>query len=135
MPNSMKERLTTPLVRENGKHRRASLGRGAGPGCRGIPRGDRKSTGRARSGMFSCSKTTNELNYVAQKFVRSVIGTKQHRQLQPDLTRARASPVLAAVFGAGGGTSSYREIEECEVILLWGSNARGHASDFFFIMC
>ncbi len=25
-------------------------------------------------GMFSCSKTTNELNYAAQKFVRSVIG-------------------------------------------------------------
>jgi len=28
------------------------------------------------------------------------------------------------VFGAGGGTSSYREIEETDVILLWGSNAR-----------
>jgi formate dehydrogenase major subunit len=28
------------------------------------------------------------------------------------------------VFGAGGGTSSYREVEEAEVILLWGSNAR-----------
>ena len=26
-------------------------------------------------GMFSCSKTTNELNYTAQKFVRSVIGS------------------------------------------------------------
>lgn len=26
-------------------------------------------------GMFSCSKTTNELNYAAQKFVRSVIGS------------------------------------------------------------
>ena len=26
-------------------------------------------------GMFSCSKTTNELNYTAQKFVRSVMGT------------------------------------------------------------
>ena len=26
-------------------------------------------------GMFSCSKTTNELNYAAQKFVRSVMGT------------------------------------------------------------
>ena len=25
-------------------------------------------------GMFSCSKTTNELNYAAQKFVRVVIG-------------------------------------------------------------
>jgi predicted molibdopterin-dependent oxidoreductase YjgC len=28
------------------------------------------------------------------------------------------------VFGAGGSTSSYREIEETDVILLWGSNAR-----------
>jgi len=28
------------------------------------------------------------------------------------------------VFGAGGGTSSYLEVEETDVILLWGSNAR-----------
>jgi predicted molibdopterin-dependent oxidoreductase YjgC len=28
------------------------------------------------------------------------------------------------VFGAGGGTSSYRETEETDLILLWGSNAR-----------
>jgi len=28
------------------------------------------------------------------------------------------------VFGAGGGTSSYREAEETDLILLWGSNAR-----------
>jgi predicted molibdopterin-dependent oxidoreductase YjgC len=28
------------------------------------------------------------------------------------------------VFGAGGGTSSYREVEETEFVLLWGSNAR-----------
>jgi formate dehydrogenase major subunit len=28
------------------------------------------------------------------------------------------------VFGAGGGTSSYREAEETDFILLWGSNAR-----------
>jgi formate dehydrogenase major subunit len=28
------------------------------------------------------------------------------------------------VFGAGGGTSSYRETEAAEIILLWGSNAR-----------
>jgi len=28
------------------------------------------------------------------------------------------------VFGAGGGTSSYREAEEADVIILWGSNAR-----------
>ncbi len=28
------------------------------------------------------------------------------------------------MFGAGGGTSSYQEIEEADVVLLWGSNAR-----------
>ena len=28
------------------------------------------------------------------------------------------------MFGAGGGTSSYREAEETELVLLWGSNAR-----------
>jgi len=28
------------------------------------------------------------------------------------------------VFGAGGGTNSYREVENTDVVLLWGSNAR-----------
>ena len=28
------------------------------------------------------------------------------------------------MFGAGGGTSSYREVEETDVVFLWGSNAR-----------
>jgi predicted molibdopterin-dependent oxidoreductase YjgC len=35
------------------------------------------------------------------------------------------------VFGVGGGTNSYREIEETEVILLWGSNARETHPIFF----
>jgi predicted molibdopterin-dependent oxidoreductase YjgC len=35
------------------------------------------------------------------------------------------------VFGAGGGTSSYREIEDTDVILLWGSNARETHPIFF----
>ena len=35
------------------------------------------------------------------------------------------------MFGAGGGTNSYREIEETDVILLWGSNARETHPIFF----
>ena len=35
------------------------------------------------------------------------------------------------MFGEGGGTCSYREIEETDVILLWGSNAR-EAHPIFF---
>jgi predicted molibdopterin-dependent oxidoreductase YjgC len=35
------------------------------------------------------------------------------------------------VFGAGGGTSSYREVEETDMIILWGSNARETHPIFF----
>ncbi len=35
------------------------------------------------------------------------------------------------MFGAGGGTSSYKEVEETDVILLWGSNARETHPIFF----
>ncbi len=35
------------------------------------------------------------------------------------------------MFGAGGGTVSYAEIEEADVVLLWGSNAR-EAHPIFF---
>jgi formate dehydrogenase major subunit len=35
------------------------------------------------------------------------------------------------VFGAGGGTSSYREAEDADVIVLWGSNARESHPIFF----
>jgi predicted molibdopterin-dependent oxidoreductase YjgC len=35
------------------------------------------------------------------------------------------------VFGAGGGTSSYREAEDTDLIVLWGSNARETHPIFF----
>jgi len=35
------------------------------------------------------------------------------------------------VFGAGGGTSSYKEAEETDLIILWGSNARETHPIFF----
>ncbi len=35
------------------------------------------------------------------------------------------------MFGAGGGTSSYREVEETDVIFLWGANARDAHPIFF----
>ncbi len=35
------------------------------------------------------------------------------------------------MFGAGGGTSSYEDVEHTDVILLWGSNARAAHPIFF----
>jgi predicted molibdopterin-dependent oxidoreductase YjgC len=73
MTQALNERLTTPLVRENGKHRPANWPEALDRVAEGI-RSEVSRHGPRTFGMFSCSKTSNELNYTAQKFVRSVIG-------------------------------------------------------------
>lgn len=73
MNEAMRERLKTPLIRENGKHRAAPWDEALDRVATGF-RAQIAKHGPHALGMFSCSKTTNELNYVAQKFVRSVIG-------------------------------------------------------------
>jgi predicted molibdopterin-dependent oxidoreductase YjgC len=71
---SSKARLTAPLIRENGGHREASWDEALDRVAQAFRRTIEKQDPRA-FGMFSCSKTTNELNYITQKFVRSVIGS------------------------------------------------------------
>ena len=66
-------RLTTPLMREGNGHRRASWDEALEFTANGLRR-QIEAHGPRAFGMFSCSKTTNELNYIAQKFVRSVVG-------------------------------------------------------------
>ena len=74
MAISMKSRLTQPLVRENGGHRAATWDEALDRVVKAFRRSIEKKDPR-NFGMFSCSKTTNELNYIAQKFVRSIMGT------------------------------------------------------------
>lgn len=73
MSSTTSERLTTPLIRENGKHRTASWEEALRVVAEAFQR-EVAENGPRTFGMFSCSKTTNELNYIAQKFVRSVVG-------------------------------------------------------------
>jgi predicted molibdopterin-dependent oxidoreductase YjgC len=65
-------RLTTPLVREGGELRPAgwdeALERAAAGFRRALDEG-------AQTGVFSCSKATNELNFATQKFSRVVLGS------------------------------------------------------------
>jgi predicted molibdopterin-dependent oxidoreductase YjgC len=74
MSNKRNIRLTTPLVRENGSLRPASwdeaLDRAAGGFRAAVER-----HGPTTFGLFSCSKTTNEMNYLAQKFARTAVGS------------------------------------------------------------
>ena len=67
-------RLTQPMVRDNGELRPAewdeALDRAAEGFRRAVAGGGPDSVG-----MFSCSKATNEMNFVAQKFMRAAIGS------------------------------------------------------------
>jgi formate dehydrogenase major subunit len=68
-----KSRLTQPLIRANGSHRSATWEEALDRVADNF-RMQVQKHGPRTFGMFSCSKTTNELNYISQKFVRSVIG-------------------------------------------------------------
>jgi predicted molibdopterin-dependent oxidoreductase YjgC len=73
MPRSY-TRLTEPLVRERGALRPASWDEALDRAAEGF-RSTVDAHGGSSFGLFSCSKATNELNYIAQKFARTVIGS------------------------------------------------------------
>jgi formate dehydrogenase (hydrogenase) len=67
-------RLTVPLVRDDGALRPSSWDEAldrAGAGLRAA----RDRNGGHGVGVFSCSKATNEINFIAQKFIRQVLGS------------------------------------------------------------
>jgi formate dehydrogenase major subunit len=62
-------RLTTPLVRENGELRAATWDEAIRRAAEGLNQ-VKTEHGPTALGMFSCSKATNETNYLAQKVAR-----------------------------------------------------------------
>jgi predicted molibdopterin-dependent oxidoreductase YjgC len=64
-------RLTEPLVREGGRLHPASWEEALTRAAAGFEAARKK--GSQAFGMFSCSKTTNEMNFMAQKFTRVVM--------------------------------------------------------------
>ena len=67
-------RLTEPLVRENGVLRPASWAEALDRAADGFRRAKAQHGGDA-IGTFSCSKASNEVNFLAQKLTRVAFGT------------------------------------------------------------
>lgn len=68
-------RLTTPLVRRDGELCRASWDEALDRVAEGLRHARAADDPRRSSGIFSCSKSTNEMNFLAQKFARQVLAT------------------------------------------------------------
>ena len=64
------DRLTTPLVRVDGELVETTWDVALQRAAAGFQRNEPGATG-----MFSCSKATNEMNFTAQKFARTVLHT------------------------------------------------------------
>jgi formate dehydrogenase (hydrogenase) len=67
-------RLTRPLVRDGGSLRPASWDEALERAATGLA-GVRDRHGGRALGVFSCSKATNETNYLAQRYARTVLAT------------------------------------------------------------
>ena len=68
-----RHRLTEPLVRDNGRLRPATWDEAMEKAVAGFAKA--RAQGPNAFGMFSCSKATNEMNFIAQKFTRVVMGS------------------------------------------------------------
>jgi predicted molibdopterin-dependent oxidoreductase YjgC len=68
------QRLTTPLIKENGNHREASWDEALDLVAERLT-GIRDTHGGDTIGMLTSARITNEENYIAQKFTRAVIKT------------------------------------------------------------
>lgn len=68
-----RSRLVRPLVRDGGSLREASWDEALDRAAAGL----RAARGRSGDavGVFSCSKATNEVNFIAQKLARQVLGS------------------------------------------------------------
>jgi formate dehydrogenase (hydrogenase) len=65
------QRLTQPLVRDGGSLRPASWDEALERAAAGFAAA--REQGPNAYGMFSCSKQSNEMNFIAQKFTRAVM--------------------------------------------------------------
>jgi predicted molibdopterin-dependent oxidoreductase YjgC len=74
MARGRKSRLTTPLVRRDGELQPATWEVALEIAATGLSRVKADHGGGALA-VMSCSKATNETNYLAQKYARTVLGT------------------------------------------------------------
>ena len=110
------ERLTTPLVRRNGKLTEATWDEALGLVASKLA--GYKSDEVA---VVSSAKSTNEDNYVIQKFTRMVLGTNNIDHCAR-LCHAPTVAGLGRSFGSGAMTNSINEIDGAACILAIGTN-------------
>ena len=114
------ERLTTPLIRENGRFREAGWDEALDLVARRLLEiKDRH--GPDSIGFIGSSKASNEEAYLTQKIARLVIGTNN----VDNSSRYCQNPATMGLFrtvGYGGDAGTIADIEKADLVIIVGSN-------------
>jgi formate dehydrogenase major subunit len=114
------DRLTKPLIRENGTFREVSWDEALDLVARKLSQIKAK-TGPDSLAFISSSKCTNEESYLMQKLARAVIGTNN----MDNCSRYCQAPATEGLFrtvGYGGDSGSIKDIENARLVIIIGSN-------------
>jgi NADH-quinone oxidoreductase subunit G len=112
-----KDRLRTPLIRRNGALAPATWEEAIAHAAKRL-REIRDAKGGQAIGVIGSNRTTNEENYLLQKFARTILGTNNidhHRT-------ADYAGFAAAVAGKSGITATMRDVFNAKAILLIGND-------------
>ncbi len=112
-----KDRLRQPLIRKNGKLTPATWEEAIDHVAKRL-REIRDSKGGQAIGVIGSNRTTNEENYLLQKFARTVLGTSNidHRRTADFAAFARA------IAGKQNATATMRDVASAPAILLIGND-------------
>ncbi len=114
------DRLTTPLIRKNGKLEPASWEEALQLISEKFSEIKKESGGDSLA-VLSSAKCTNEENFLLMKFGRAVLGTSNVDHCAR-LCHSATVAGLAQSFGSGAMTNSISELANASVIYLTGSN-------------
>ena len=113
-------RITTPLIRENGRFRPASWDEALARVAEGLRAVARDHGGNA-IGFIGSSKASNEEAYLTQKIARLIFGTNN----VDNSSRYCQNPATEGLFrtvGYGGDAGTLRDLQQTALIITVGSN-------------
>ncbi|HEV2501280.1 MAG TPA: formate dehydrogenase subunit alpha [Terriglobia bacterium] len=114
------DRLTSPLIRENGKFRKASWDEALALVARRLAE-IKSQSGPDSIGLISSSKCTNEESFLMQKLARAIVGTNN----VDNCSRYCQNPATVGLFrtvGYGGDSGSISDLEQADLVVIIGSN-------------
>ncbi|MGB9978834.1 formate dehydrogenase subunit alpha [Methanobacterium sp.] len=113
------DRLTTPLIKENGEFREATWDEALNMVASKLT--EIKEADPESIAFLSSARCTNEENYLMQKLVRTVVGTHNIDHCAR-LCHGPTVAGLAQTFGSGAMTNHLKSIQFADVIFIIGSN-------------